>query len=306
MKIKMNGFDSHNLLAFLALLGTLKALETSKQKLKPRMSWEHGSLHLHLNLEVNKQEIAQEVISGVIELGKTMKFHPHKKLKITPEEFDELQNSIPKDIIAALGCDGILDKDEKNVAYPPLCTMFGAGQQYFLERLENATSITNEEREKRTESMYSTLFDKWKYNDDTKIGFRWDPNEYRPHAYRSIDPSRDTYTIEDGANRLAAIGFMMCWCVPTLKGLEASWCTDITGSKTKKIAWPIWKKKMSLSAILIIMRHPYIKKILNGENSTNRSKIVADMNEYGIECVMATDIFWDGQFRNVRLGYRVM
>ncbi len=306
MKIKLVGFDPHNLLAFLALLGILKTLEASRPEWNPHISWIDNSPYLHLTYDVDRHEIAKEVTAGIMKIGKNMKFAPHKNLKIKPEEFDELQKNISEDIIIALGSDGILRKDKKHVAYPPLCMMLGSGHQNFLERLEDATSINENEYEERTKRVYNTLFNEWKYNDDTKIGFRWDPNEYRSHAYRASDPSDDNVTIEDGANRLAAIGFTVFWSVPTLKGLEVIGCVDLIG-RDKKIIWPIWKRKMSLSGVLFIMRHPHMKKLLrNKENTADTRRIRMNMYEYGIECVMAADIFWAGKFRNVRFGSRIM
>ena len=300
--IKLNGFDYHNLLAFLALLGLLKTLNESRPEWKPCISWIDWIPHLHISSVVDNEQITCAVLEGLIKIGNTMRFGQFKNLNLKYEEFKDLQDCAPPEIMIALGSDGII-QNNKNVEYPPLCTMLGQGHQNFLPRLKNATKVNGDAEHKQAmDNIANVLFNEWKYKDESKITFRWDPKEYRPHGYRAKDPSKDTFLPVIGANRLAAVGFTNYWCVPTKGGLSTVACKK-DRNRVWKTFWPIWSKKLSLDAILVLMRHPYMKAIQNGKIDDD-----ARMNLYkmGVCHVISADIFWFGKFRNVTSGRSVM
>ncbi len=293
-EIRLAGFEHDNLLAFLALLGLLKVLDYSRPGWNAQASWDGVVPHLHLSHTTNKADMVDAVVEGIAHVGSLMQFE-EKTLKLSPEKFQKLQEKTPHEIMASLGSDGALRKE--HVQYPPLCMLLGAGHQYFLERLMKATNFSEDTAECVKEDVWNVLFEKWEYKDDSDIGFRWDHREYRPHAYRSRDPTKDRFLGVDGANRLAAVGFTNYWCVPANKGLETVSC-EHGGGSTNKTFWPIWNKKLSLKSILTIMRHPLIKSMLHGNKKGVRKKL----RSIGINYIMVAEIFWDGQYRNVTRG----
>ncbi len=298
--VEMRGFDGHNLLAFLALLGLLTALGRSRPEWNPRASWAGVTPHLHISTEANQEQIVREVLKGISEIGGLMKFSPLKNLKLTHEEFSKLQERISPEIMVALGSDGAAD-DTGKVLYPPLCTMLGSGKQNFLERLENATCVDYDEGDKNIEKIKNVLFEKWEYKDkESKITFRWDPKEYRPHAYRAKNPSIEKFSAIDGANRLAAVGFINYWCVPTKNKLSTVACKR--DGKTWSTFWPIWTKKMTLGSIRALMCSQYMASIQN--NKLTRDEELS-LKAMGVTQVIKAHIFWDEKFRNVTWGERV-
>lgn len=298
--IKLRGFDGYNLLAFLALLGLLTALVRSRQEWSPRASWVGVTPYLHIATEASRRQIAQAVLEGIIEIGYLMKFSPYKNLKLTHKEFSELQKQTPPVIMAVLGSDGAID-DNGTVQYPPLCTMFGGGHQNFLERLESATQVDNDEYTKTMEKIENVLFGKWDYKDQgSKITFRWDPKEYRPHAYRAKNPSNEKFSAIEGANRLAAVGFTNYWCAPAKDGLSTVACKR--DGRSWMTFWPIWNRKLSLDAIRTLMYSRHIADIQDYKFPYNKK---SDLSTIGVTQIMTADIFWDGKFRNVTWGKRI-
>ncbi len=298
--IELHGFDGHNLLAFLALLGLLTALVRSRPEWNARASWVRVTPHLHISTEASQEQIAQAVLEGIVEIGGLMKFSPFKNLKLTQEEFSKLQEQISPEIMVVLGSDGAVD-DKCVVQYPPLCTMFGGGHQNFLERLENATRVDNEEYDKTVKKIKNVLFERWEYKDQgSKITFRWDPKEYRPHAYRAKNPSNEKFSAIEGASRLAAVGFTNYWCVPAKNELSTVACKR--DGRIWNTFWPIWTRKMSLDAIRALMCSQYMADIQSNKLTHDKKSGISTI---GVTQIIKADIFWDGKFRNVTWGRRV-
>jgi len=301
--IRLHGFDHRNLLAFLALLGVLKTLGVSRPEWNACASWIGVVPHLHVPQDANDEQVAEAVTEGLAKIGTTMKFRgedqkPVKNLKMECEEFMNLQNNTSPEIAASLGSDGCICKKDGKVEYPPLCMMLGSGHQNFLERLEKATCLDPDRKAKSTDEIKDVLFGGWSCENETDIAFRWSPEEYRPHAYMSKDPSKVKITTTVGANRLAAVGFTAYWCVPTHNGLDVVACEKKNNSWNT--FWSIWDKKLPLDSILMLMRHPDMKNIQKGH-----SHAIADLQKRGIESVISAEIFWDGKYRNVTWGRNV-
>ena len=296
--LKLAGFDCYNLLAFLALLGMLKTIEISCPEWKPRLSWKYRIPYLHISADVNEREIAEAIVNGIIKIGDKMRFDNAKNLKLSVEEFHELQKQVPYEIMAVLGSDGSLKIDTDIVEYPPLCMLLGQGKQNFLERLDMATKVGKNDQV--IQEILDVFSDRWDYKDKSTITFRWDPKEYRIHAQSALDPSKDKFQTINGANRLAAVGFTNYVCVPTYRGLETTAC--IKQRHVTHIMWPIWHQKLSLATILMIMCHPHMKKISNRPSD----EIISEIHNMGIHQIMLADIFQVGQFFNVKWARRVI
>ena len=291
----LGGIKRDNFLGFLSLLGLLKTLEATKSGWLPRVAWTGPSPRLSVEGDVREQDVASAAVDGLEKFRGKMAFGKHRNLKIGLDEFGDLQRRTDHDISVALGSDGSLDRDGKKVVPTPLCMMFGSGHQHFLSRLADATSVDGKRKEVR-EEISTSLFSEWGYGDEgSKIAFRWDPVEYRPHAYRGKDPSKSPTRTVNGANRLAAVGFTAYRCVPTSRGLGT------VAYDKNSVLWPIWDPPLSLKSIEAIMRHPDLRHLAR-LGDQKKAKIVKRLRAYGVGCVMAASMFWDGKYKNVGVG----
>jgi hypothetical protein len=256
---RLNGLEPDNLLAFLALLGLLRALEKAKPEWKPRVYWEGEPPRAVLVLAADNtshDDLMVGVEQGVRELGKVYKFDK-PNITFTSQDFRQILKSSQDNrerrvLLAALASDGVLKRDKDVVVPTPLCAMFGQGHQDFLSRLEKAAFPSDQ---KQFLDMSRSLFDLWKYKDRTE-SFRWDPIEDRRYALQFGDPSdnKNKLGTETGANRLAAIGFGLLSCVPTSSGLST---LGVSGQRRKQdICWPLFRVPSSLAGFLAFLGHP--------------------------------------------------
>ena len=140
---RLNGLEADNLLAFLALLGVLRAIEEARPSWLPRVSWTVDSLPLrpvlHLTKAVSKREVVAAVASGLATLALRHEFTAGKDLKLSPADTTALLRKAARadhytaDLWAALVSDAaIRDKNKEQEAEPtPLCLLFGQGHQHF-------------------------------------------------------------------------------------------------------------------------------------------------------------------------------
>jgi hypothetical protein len=254
---ELKGLEPDNLLAFLALLGLLRALETAKPDWRPRIAWTGTPLAAQLDLAVPAKaaEIASGAEAGIKRIGKSYAVLGGKKdLKFTSDEFRVLaraaKSEVESRVVAALASNGALKRDEKEVEPTALCAMFGQGHQHFLERLRELTS------DGTMEDIARALFEVWRYEDDTD-GFRWDPNEDRRYALQFGDPSESKNKIGTvkGANRLAAIGFGALASAPTAAGL-ATLGSLANERRQRHVCWPLVEVPTSLAGHLALLAHP--------------------------------------------------
>ena len=293
-ELRLSGLRSDNLLAFLTLLGLLRCLEIRNSHWEPRVAWKDGVPSLHLKLDADKKEVLGCVVDGIETYAKKMKFKGVKDIGDI-DEFKKLQDSVDPDVITVLGSSAMLNNKKDKVRANSLCMMFGSGHQNFLARLEMAVCIGNS-REQIVKDIHDALFSGWHYT-KSNLAFRWDPKEYRPHAFLPTNPSKDSATCVEGACRLAAIGFLSYTCVPTSRGLGTVSCVN------ENVYWPIWDAKISLATILAIMRHPSIRLL---EDKQRMEDAKEELYEYGIKQVMSSRLFWDGKFKNASHAKRII
>lgn len=294
--IPLRGPPANSLLGFLSLLGLLRSLEEAEVGWNPRLSWDGMVPCLHLDGQIARRDVAKAAVQGVEAFGKRFRF-PAANPNVGIGEFSRWQKAMDPEAVGAIGSDACGKKGKDEVEVTALCMMFGSGHQKFLPRLALATSVGEEGRHAARTEVYDALFSRWLYNDTMpKIAFRWDPAEFRPHAKQDSDPKKDPVRTVNGANRLAAVGFTLCHCVPTRRGLSTTLC--MTGGGRRHYAlWPIWSRPLSLAAVRVLIQMPRVAEAAGGSagDSTLRA-----LRAYGITTVMRAELFWVDKFRNVR------
>lgn len=258
------GFEPDNLVAFLGLLGLLRALESERPEWHPRVSWqgEPPRAVLHLAAPVANDDIVKAAVKGMRALGRVYTFD-RQDLKFAPHEFRALAREGLVDtergrLLSALASDAILKSGSRDdqVQPTPLCTMFGQGHQHFLGRLMAGVSASDQDTE---QALRRALFDVWRYEDDLSHGFRWDPFEDRRHAYRFDDPSRDRgNSTERGANMLAAVGFAALTSAPTATGLATVGVSISRRGAAVSVCWPLVGLPATFVGHMAPMAHPWL------------------------------------------------
>jgi hypothetical protein len=269
---RLEGLEPNNLLAFLALLGLLRALEAadaresdSRMRVKARVSWSINAFplrpRLHLARSMTQQDVAVHAATGVGILATVYKFDGLAKLKLTPEQarqklietaraMDELR--MPRaELLAALISDMAVREKGKTVERTPFC-LLDVAQTSFLKNLAAVLSSINGQQE----AIEKATFHPWTWVDETP-SFRWDPIEDTRHAYRWAAPTDDKQTVEHGANVLAAVGLPVLTVVPQQHGSSVR--LRVIGGANKGgeffFAWPIWREPASLAAIRALLTH---------------------------------------------------
>lgn len=273
------GLQADNLLAFLALLGLLRALDEARPEWQARVAWRGTppAAQLHLAVPVDRQDMIAEVNAAIRQLGAAYDFD-RRDPKYTADEFRALAQQAQRErergrLVAALGSDGAVraGSKERRVAVTPLCLLLGQGHQHFLSRL---TEMTQRKREEDEANLERALFEAWRYQDHDE-SFRWDPIEDRRYAHQFGDPSESRNKIGTvaGANRLAAIGFSVLTSAPTAAGLATLGVSR--PHREQFVCWPIIGVPTSLGGYLALLAHPWL-----GEEQT-----APQLGRYGVLAV---------------------
>ncbi len=272
---RLDGLEPDNLLAFLALIGLLRALEAvdscesdTRMKVRARASWDINEFplrpRLHLAKAMLQKDIVERAAKGVDILAAAYKFNGHEKLKLTPDQArTEMANAVKATDVERSALWAALTSyaatKDKGVERTPFC-LLDVAQTSFLKTLVAVVSASKG----RQEAIENALFHPWRWSDDTP-SFRWDPIEDTRHAYRAFAPSDDKQKVESGANILAAIALPVLTVVPQQRG--ASVRLLVVGGASQRgvftFAWPIWNQPASLSAIRAMLTHEDLWK-LNG------------------------------------------
>lgn len=284
---RLDGLEPDNPLAFLALLGLLRALPESRPGWRARVFWTCDAPPVRPVLRLNAIEARDEVLAaaaaGLRILAERHDFGDLGDIELAPEDAEGKMREAIKagpyesDLWSALVSDGVLhhDRRKKDKVEPtPMCFMFGQGHQHFLSRLSSVPRRTTPphrraDRKKvaisELDCLREALFAPWIRADRTE-SFRWDPNEDVRYALRAKDPSpaNNKELTQHGANRLAAIGLSALTVVPQLQGGGAR--LGMIGGRHRKgggfmFAWPIWREPISLSAVRALLDHPHIDRL---------------------------------------------
>lgn len=288
--IELRGLEPDNLLAFLALLGLLRALETEEPDWRARVNWQGQPRVAMLGLAspVSAGEVVTAADAGIRELGRAYAFDK-TDLNYTANEFRALAMASRQDgqrsrLVAALASDAVKRRKSERVEPTPLCAMFGQGHQHFLSRL---TGMAKRDHPANALDLARALFEPWRYEDATD-SFRWDPIEDRRYAHQFGDPSKSKNQIGTvtGANRLASVGFAAFLTVPQLRGLAT---VGITRNRwARYICWPIVAVPTSLAGHLALLAHP----------SLGDEDAALDLASYGVKGVARARRYQTGKFFN--------
>lgn len=270
---RLEGLEPDNLLAFLTLLGLLRALEAAGWR--PRAHWAGLPLRPVLTLReaATPEQVAEKAAEGCTVLARDHEFDGEKDLTFDgPRARALLEAATTPEAsgrLVLLGClfsDGAV-KDDGKILASPLCAMFGQGHQHFLTRLSDVPrGVLPRALAKRRPPpdlnqptfLMAALFKPWLRIDETD-GFRWDPAEDRRYAMRFKNPSGDAGRTVHGANRLASLGLAALPGAAVVRRRGVRFLTlgaEQASDGTLGITWPLWCRATSLAAIQAILGHP--------------------------------------------------
>jgi hypothetical protein len=285
---RLDGLEPDNPLAFLALLGLLRALEevdagrAEKERCWPRAFWsvDGGAWRpvLRLAAQVDRSSLCGRIEDGIRAFGEAYALPERAVPDFPSAEYRALVDTAldagPSadrrrlDVLAAVATDQVPNpKDPKAVFPTPLCLVTGQGHQKFLPRLASAVNLAEPQGERDpdagspTEELEACLFGRWRRADrKARISLRWDPGETARQALMAGDPTDERYKqgSETGAYRLAAIGLSV---LPVLRDPTPGANTGtVPGGATANgeftLHWPIWTEPASLAAIRALLLHP--------------------------------------------------
>lgn len=278
---RLEGLEPDNLLAFMALLGLLRVLESARPSSHPRVSWTVDEPPLRPCLQVpagvDEEAIVEAAAEGLGSLAQHHEFGGLSDLALPPDDATRSRlrdaaasSRYTADLWAALISDAAVTRNGKKVEPTPLCFMFGQGHQHFLSRLASVPRETTPPKRgsgrRRTvevsekQCLREALFAPWDRPDATS-SFRWDPVEDVRYALRATDPTdqKTKATTQHGANRLAAVGLSVFTVVPRRRFRQIR-LTLVGGDREPRgdhtVEWPIWRDPISLAAIRALLVHP--------------------------------------------------
>lgn len=312
---RLTGLEPDNLLAFLALLGLLRALNTARADWHARVFWNAETRPLRPELVLTsaqtQEAVAAAAAQGAATLAEVHQFDRTDLNYKAPEARALLlaaDDPRRAELLDALMSDGAT-RDDDSIWPTPLCFLFGQGHQHFLSRLADIPTGRLPARLAKTRRppdlnasafIAQTLFAPWMRSDLTD-GLRWDPAEDRRYALRADDPSGDPAGMQHGANRLATIG------LPVLAGavvarhnntrfLNAA--TSYGADGGIRITWPIWTVPARLTGLRALLAHP----ALAGGDATEISKLASQ----GVAFAFRARRISVGKFFNVTVAERVL
>lgn len=267
-ELALPGFQPDNLLAFLGLIGLLRAVDAARPTWRARLTWfgPPWQAAIHAEASLDEQVLTDATTDGLRALAPSYQFGNKADLDWSAAEFREYANPILReggrasaDLLAALASDGAARRDsggqDGKLMATALCTMFGQGHQHFLGQLAHLSDHANANT--ISDDLVATLFKPWHYEERKEsLKFRWDPVEDRRYAYRYSNPSGQVVTTVPGANILGALGFPLFVVAPRGQelGTLAFWHRD----RERFVTWPIWAGPLSLASIRALLTHPEI------------------------------------------------
>lgn len=270
---RLDGLEADNLLAFMALLGLLRALDAARPEWRARAYWDDARLPLRPILALGQPQtqdaVAQAAAEGANGLAEVHAFD-RKDLNFTGAEAKEIHlkaaDAGRQLLFDALMSDGAVRNDGR-IWPTPLCFLFGQGHQHFLERLADVPTGKLPKALAKTRRppdlnaaryLASTLFSPWTHEDATD-SFRWDPVDDRRYALRADDPSTDAAGTQHGANRLAAIGLPILSGAAIMRRRETRFLNRATAYGEDggiQITWPLWTAPARLAGLRALLAHP--------------------------------------------------
>lgn len=269
-EIALTGLRPDRLVAVLALMGLMRALETARPAWTPRVAWRGRPWRpvLHADADpLDETAVAEAALDGLHAWAPAFDFDGHRDLNHHPDAFrawaaSRLDDPGAAAVASALASDGVSKRTDAGTVEPtPFCAMFGQGHQHFLLRLGGNVDA----RETPSEEIADALF-RWRYEPEgalrgkrriPKTSMRWDPAEERRYALGAQDPSDLAVRTVPGANRLAALGLTLLPVVPGAARLEATGVRRREGRV--EITWPVWTGALGVGALTPLLDHPKLQ-----------------------------------------------
>lgn len=312
---RLDGLEPDNLLAFLALLGLLRALEISRRNWRPRVHWDMVQAPLRPILTTRDvtthQDVSEAVLEGLQVFQKALrpfswprtKQGNSKKRALLANPFR--QRSLSKRCIRARGaseansekraiwelrCDLIagsggsrVDRKKKD-AFDVSPMKLPSGQMTFIGAQFDAISACH------VEDIRKCLFQTWTYGHKGN-SLRFSPVDAQRYAYLASDPSPEGSRTELGASALAGLGLLNL----TMSEGRPRWrMVAYAGSRSEgKVCWPIWGAEDGVGAsfqmILAMLRtlapdaqqHPSIRHLVPMIASARRYVLDPKQGDYG-------------------------
>ena len=273
------GLEPDNLLAILALLGLLRALEFAKPDWRVRARWNCQTAPIRPELSLREPVTRGVLIEATVigcqhlaaaydfdSLGKTWEFpklhgdvlreQMHAAIKLGPSGRPRAS------VLSSLASDAVRDEDG-TVKPNRLCVLRGAGHQHFIARLSQHARMQSRHTKPRDRprppatAIARALFQSWERADALPT-LHWDAWFNRSWAYRFDNPKEHPERIEAGAYYLATIGFsLLTVSAGTERGHLALRSTLVQEDAAGTAAvWPIWSRPLSLPSIRVLLTHP--------------------------------------------------
>lgn len=302
-RVLLAGIEVDNLLAFLALLGMLRSLEEREPTWRPRVVWEPRPWRawLELDAKVDEGAIASAVAAGLLAaIGRLEQHRPldenNEPLADVSFELEEYRryaararehtpgpgrsDTSPAQLASCLSCEAPLKKGDDRPIAGPHVMMFGQGHQHFLSRYFDVPRAPAEKgqgpvpgdlRAAIATKIHGALFTPWRRTDESQ-GFRWDPEDDQRYALRFGNPSKaGAANTEDGANRLATLGFLS---FPSFPSFRAATRGVARGRDGVAFLWPVWTTPLSLAGVEALLSH---SDLIGGHAERLRSFGVAEI-----------------------------
>ncbi len=257
---RLSGLGPDNLLAFMALLGLLRALQAARPGWRPRAFWDVDTQPWRPVLILAQPGTEAEVGQAAAEGVQALSAHhaatgTAKDLKFSPKDFLDLRNAAGTEgrvVLDVMCCPPAL-RDNGMLWPTPFAFMFGQGHQHFLERFRNTPA-----QGAKMGCIARAVFVPWQ-RQDIADGFRWDPAEDRRYALRAINPSGDKITTELGANALASISLpLFSLCAVRRRGQMRVLAPMTRYGVDGRIefTWPLWTRPARLRTVRALLHHP--------------------------------------------------
>jgi hypothetical protein len=316
-RLLLSGLEVDNLLSFLALLGTLRAIEEREPDWAPRVRWEAKPWRASLDVaaEVDLQDVSRIVTDGLLKVIDRLEQYrpldtnsePLADVNFTRAEYGSYirrsrgqSSALLRDdanaaqLAACLSCEWPLKKSDGAPMAGPLVMMFGQGHQHFLSRYFSVPRAPVEDSSAQSRGdahagiaarIERALFSRW-HRADEAHGFRWDPEDDQRYALRFGNPSKaGAANTEDGANRLATLGFLS---FPSVPAFRATTRGVHRGTDGLFFVWPVWSTPLSRSGIESLLSHP---ALIEGN--------LAKLKSFGVVEVYRARRVSNGKFMNV-------
>jgi hypothetical protein len=292
----LTGLDGGNPLAFLAALGTLRALSLAWPDRGVRMSWRKvgGAWRPVLHGESLRMP---DALSALMDQCGLARRHPTlglaDDLTIPALDYREhllhlisLHDREATAYAAAFGSEAHSD-DKGNIDDTSLRTMSGAGHQHFLKTMRDILAGI------RPDQLEEAMIGPWRYADPLKgLSLRFDPLDEKRYALRwddpSGDPTRNTQGNMLGANALAILAIPLFRVAPVAGALHTTGFRGLL-SKDCRWTWPIWNGPLDVLVVGSLLALADIQ-----EPEPRRG----DLSSRGIVEVYRSQRITIGKFRN--------